>query len=380
MRRGAQLGSERELSAALALVPELPYPKAYLIRTLRALADLYMSTERPADAAALFGRLEQELPNPTKGFWCDYSAALFGAATQSLIQGHVAEASAALEKVSRIREGLPVWAPLGQVLFQGYVGVATLFERAGEMLPAELYFTRAAAQAGRGVDSAEVLGVFFKQAVPAAELGQHARAERFLELAREAAGQDPALIVRVAAQANALAQAAWDGKTNAQAARYFQMAEALCAPQPALQAQLSDQYLAWGLRHSGGAGRPWMEKALDLRQQIFPAGHAKIRQAEAALAALGQPTGAEAWSAFRVTPSTSAGVWTQPRDAAVRVKRLQRRLALAAHPDHASGEAEALLRNELMRKVNEAASRLDLFALTQLAKEIRQRLPHPGRT
>ncbi len=378
MRRGAQLGSEREYSAALALVPELPYPKAYLIRTLRALADLYMQGDRPADAAALFQRLEQELPTPTKGFWCDYSAALFGSATQSLIQGRVAEANQALAKVSRIREGLPDYAVLGQTLFQGYTVIATLFERAGDFLPAELYFTRAAAQAGRGVDSAELLSFFFKQATRAAELGQPARAERMLEMARDVAGQDPALLLRVAAQANALAQSTWDGKTNAQATRYFLIAESLCAPQGALQGQLADQYLAWGMRHVGMAGRVYLEKALDIRRTVFGEQDPRTRQTQDALDALGQPTGAEAWSAFRVTVPKPAGVWTQPRDRAVRVKRLQRRLALVAHPDHANGEADSVLRNELMRKVNEAASRQDLIALTQLAKEIRNRLSHRG--
>jgi tetratricopeptide (TPR) repeat protein len=388
MRRGAQLRQEKEYLAALALVPEMADLKGALVRTLRGLADLYVEQGRLDDAAPLFERLAVEVESPTRVFWCDYVRLLFRLADQNLRQKQVAQASLRLEKIRSIALKAPGHPEMASLCRQGYLAVATLFEQAGEWIPAELYFDRAfeIPPSTGEPDALQAVSELVWKAYWRRDLE---RADHWIaraltlppHLLRAKAG---AVASRVAALLGALGGTAVQDHLPKAADHYFSRAErVLREADPQGGPELADLLVAWAASSGDAAARPRYEEALRLREQSLGAEHPKTRELRAALglgggrgftegfAPLGEP---EAPEPRAIYPAP----WKARQATDAELKAAHRKLAKLVHPDQAEGPDEFEARNRMMAEVNEAARAKDASRLARLGVAVRAELKRQG--
>jgi tetratricopeptide (TPR) repeat protein len=376
MRRGAQLQSEDEFAAALALVPLMPNPPAYLARTLRGLADLCVLRGRLEEAAGLFERVAGGGGRRSDVFWRDYAVLLFRLALKRVAAGQAAPANEALQRAAELLRGPADQPEAWNAAWEGYAETALWFERAGEILPAGLYAEHALAFASRlglWAEAGHWLGRM-------AQAGQHrAGAARGLVWvgrlqALRHEGWPGALEAAVRA-AVALAQFESSLGREAGAAEIFATAETWLREAGGESPALADLHLGWGLALGSREGRAHLELALSLRRRLLGPAHFRTLEAEQALQGLSTeapPRPADeaprAWDGgaqFAVdAPATGA---------AAELKRLHRRLARMVHPDGAP-DADAAWRHELMVRINRAAEVNDLFSLRALMREALARL------
>ena len=382
MRRGAQLQSETEYAAALALVPQLPQPAAYQARTLRALADLYMVTGRLADAALVFDKVAQGGGRLSEVFWRDYASLLFKLGLQRLGAGQVALANEALISAGQLLERPDLKDALGSgagdearlAALSGYAETALWFERAGELVPAALYAEKFLALAQSLKAWPEAAAWLKRLAQSGAQRAGAQRALVWLDhlqtLRLKGFGEALGLATQAATP---LAHAELSLGRSAGALALYQRMEAWLQEAGSESPALADLYLSWGLAFPGPQGRPYLEQALSLRRRLLGPQHPRTREAEQALGGLppsastqlhGEPAEPQAWN--------GGGQFQAPDESstAAEAKRLHRRLARLCHPDGAQGPEEAAQRHQWMVKVNAAAAAGDLLSLRVLMREV----------
>jgi hypothetical protein len=390
MRRGAQLRSEKDYLAALALVPELAERKASLVKTLRGLAELYAENGRLEDAALLFERISQDASAPTRIFWCDYARLLFRLAEQQLREKHVAQANASLEKIQSLAAQAPGHAEMQALCREGWLGIGTLFEQAGDQVPAELYFGRAvaiAAQAGQ----ADALQVFSELAWRAYWRRDFERCDhwalRACDSGGTAQGLNPRLghpAARAAGLLGALGSAAAQNHLPELCDHYFEWGQkilAQAAPGPGGSIELADLLVAWGsCTKNSILAESRFQEALNIREALLGEKHPKARELRLALGL----DGAGFKQGFSYSPGPKAEPEIRPAFKAARpaspaeLKTLQRRLVKLAHPDQAKSGAEFEARNKMMIEINDAAKAGDGARLLRLAAGVRLELKRQG--
>ncbi|HTB21159.1 MAG TPA: J domain-containing protein [bacterium] len=381
MRRGAQMPSEEEYAAALALVPILPNPPAYLARTLRALADFCVSQGRLEDAASLFAKVAEGRGKKSELFWRDYAGLLFRLALKRLAAGQVALATAAFQTAADLLRGPADLPEVWVAAWNGYSETALWFERAGDNLPAGLYAEHALAFAAR-LKAWDRAGSWLRALATA---GQHrqgaARALVWLRRMQELRSQGwPEALAGAVQAAVGLAQAESALGRLAGSTAIFSEAEVWLREAGGESPALADLHLAWGLALGADEGRAHLEEARGLRLRLLGASHPRTREAEQALLGLETqaPPPADAgprdWDGgarFTEAPGDRRGEGAGNllfENSAAELKRLHRRLVRLCHPDTAP-EGEAAAWHELMVKVNLAAEAGDLFVLRTLLRE-----------
>lgn len=379
MRRGAQLPSEDEYAAALALVPVLPHPAAYLARTLRGLADLYSAQGRLEEAAGLFARIAEGRGKKSEVFWGDYTGLLFKLALKRIGAGQAAAANATLAQAAELLRGpadLPgAWA----AAWEGYAETALWFERAGEEIPAGLYTEHALSSAEKLGRLPSAVSWLRKMASTGQQRAGAPRALVYLERLRSLGGAaDEGALAQAVATAVSLAQAEWALGRGPGATEIFSTVESWLRADGRESPALADLHLAWGLALGPQNGKAHLELALQLRRRLLPPGSVRIREAEQALNGIaagpvapgdGTPRTWDGGAQFGgELPGTG---W----DAEVR--RLHRKLARLCHPD-AAGPA-AVWSHEMTVRVNQAAQDGDLGALRGLFRETLARLAEDRR-
>jgi hypothetical protein len=392
MRRGALMPSEDEYAAALALVPVLPNPAAYLARTLRALADFCVSQGRLDDAASLFAQVAEGRGKKSEVFWRDYAGLLFRLALKRLAAGQVALANATFQEAAALLRGPADFPEVWTAAWNGYSETALWFERAGDALPAGLYAEHALAFAAK-LGAWETAGAWLRKL---AQTGRHRsgapRALVWLRRMQELQAAWPEALNAAVQAAVGLAQAETSLGRVSGATEIFSEAETWLRQAGGESPALADLHLAWGLALGLGAGRAHLEEALSLRKRMLGPSHPRTHEAQQALLGLdtripvpadktprdwdGGLRFAEA-AASMLPEGFQAGV---PGDgAAGELKRLHRRLVRLCHPDTApSGEAATW--HELMVKVNLASEAGDLFTLRALLRETLARRAADRRT
>ncbi|HTA16443.1 MAG TPA: J domain-containing protein [bacterium] len=393
MRRGAQIPSEDEYAAALALVPVLPNPAAYLARTLRALADFCVSQGRLDDAASLFAQVAEGRGKKSEAFWRDYAGLLFRLALKRLAAGQVALANGTFQEAAALLRGPADFPEVWTAAWNGYSETALWFERAGDILPAGMYAEHALAFAAK-LDAWDAAGAWLRKL---AQTGQHrsgaARALAWLRRMRALQGDAwPEALSAAVQAAVGLAQAETSLGRVSGATEIFSEAETWLRQAGGESLGLADLHLAWGLALGVGEGRAHLEEALRLRLRLLGPSHPRTREAEQALMGLdtGIPAPADEtprdWdggtrfgeaAASGAVEGFQAGV--PPESAAGELKRLHRRLVRLCHPDQAPRK-EAAAWHELMVKVNLASEAGDLFTLRALLRETLARRAADRRT
>jgi hypothetical protein len=389
MRRGAQLQSETEYAAALALVPQLPQPAVYQARTLRALADLYHATGRLDEAASVFERVTQGGGRLSEIFWRDYARLLFQLGLKRLGAGQVALANEALVQASQLLERPDLAQATGSgagdearlAALSGYAETALWFERAGEIVPAALYGEKFLDLAVR-LKAWPEAGLWLRRL--GASASQRAGAQRALVWldrlqALQALGY-PEALAQATAAACQLAQAEMSLGRAAGADALYARTEAWLKDAGPESLALADLYLSWGLAFSGAKGRPYLEQALSLRRRLLGPQHPRTREAEQALGGL---PGAQAAASSDGQPQAwDGGGRFQGEEPAVaaEAKRLHRRLARLCHPDGAQDPAEAQRRHQWMVKINAAAAAGDVLSLRLLMREVLAALAQARKT
>jgi hypothetical protein len=370
MRRAALLQSEDEYAAALGLVPQLPSPAASLARTLRGLADLYASQGRLDDAAALLQRIAEGGGRLSDRFWADYATLLFKLGLQRVAAGKVALANEAFSRAAALLQGPAQGEEVWRAALEGYAETALWFERAGEAAPAGLYAERALDMAAR-LQAWDLAAQALRRLTQAAQgKSGAARALHWLQRlqALRLQGWPGALAAAVqAALSLAHSELALSRRGDAQAV--FAAAEAWLRQAGPPSPALADLHLGWGLALGSLEGRPHLEEALSLRRRLLGPEHARTREAEQALAGLGQTVGAAEPAGDGEAKAWDGGALFQAADtgsAAAELKRLHRRLVRLSHPDAAPQQA---WRHALMVRVNQAAESGDLYALRGLLRE-----------
>lgn len=388
MRRGVQLRSEKDFLGALALIPSLAEKKQTLVKTLRGLADLYAETGRLEDAVLLFERISQDAASPTRIFWCDYARLQLRLAQQQLREKAVAAASLSLEKVRSLAARAPGHAEMNSLCREGYLAIGTLFEQAGDSIPAELYFGRAV-EIMPQLTEPDALQVFSELAWRAWWRRDYERCDHWALRASEAA---PHLMhaklghpqARAAALLGALGSAAAQNHLPQACDHYFGWGEKIMREAgSACGVELADLLVAWASCTKNEAmAELRFQEALNLREAYLGEKHPKTRELRAAL---GQ--GEE--SAFQkgfdhpgaAAPQTrAAGPAFKISRAATpeELKGLQRRLIKLAHPDQAQADDEFELRNTMMREINQASKDGDGIRLVKLASSVRAELKRRG--
>jgi tetratricopeptide (TPR) repeat protein len=392
MRRGKELRSEKEFAAALALIPKIHDARSHLIKTLRALADLYLEKQQYEEAAGLFERLGEEEPNPTRVFWCDYAKALFNLARQELKKSRAAQAASALERAEQVRRKLPDHAEMQDLAFYGYLDTALHFEFIKEYLPADLYFERAMAVPDHcGADRPDRLNIFLETSAQAFNRRDFERAEHWanaaLKTVDHAASGKEAAALRVADFLAGLAQKAFQDYLPKVGERYYGWAESIInAVKGPRCVERANLLMAWGFRRFKPNGAPLFDEAIKIREAVLGPDHAATREARQALDVtlkqvelsqdLGNPPAedpAAGWDGARrffdnVVRATEA---RRPLDGGEDLKELQRRLSKLVHPDLARDPDEFEALNDLMVEVNQAVADQDITRLRGLEVKIR---------
>jgi tetratricopeptide (TPR) repeat protein len=385
MRRGAQLRSEKDYLAALALVPELAERKLSLIKTLRGLADLYAENARLEDAALLLERISQEASAPTRIFWCDYARLLFRLAEQQLRNKQIARANSSLEKVRGIAQQAQGHAEMEALCREGWLAIGTLFEQAGDWVPAELYFGRAL-EIAPGATAPDALQIYAELAWRAYWRRDFERCDHWALRACEAPADllHPKLghpQARAAAFLGALGSAAAQNHLPKVCDHFFEWArKILNDAAPSGSVELADLLVAWGsCAPNEVLAELRFQEALNLREQLLGENHPKSVELRQALG-LGGESGFK--QGFEHPPAEKAKIspaFKTPRAASVQeLKVLQRRLVKLAHPDQAQDDAEFELRNKMMIEINDAATRGDGARLLRLASQVREALQRHG--
>jgi hypothetical protein len=381
MRRGAQIPSEDEYAAALALVPDLPNPAAYLARTLRALADFCVAQGRLDDAASLFGQVAEGRGKKSEAFWRDYAGLLFRLALKRLAAGQVALANGTFQEAAALLRGPADFPEVWTAAWNGYSETALWFERAGDLLPAGMYAEHALVFAAK-LGAWDAAGAWLRKL---AQTGQHrsggARALVWLRRMQALQGEAWPEALNAAVQAAVgLAQAETSLGRVSGATEIFSEAETWLRQAGGESPALADLHLAWGLALGAREGRAHLEEALHLRQRLLGPSHPRTREAQQALMGLDTAVPGPAdetprdWDGgARFTESAAAPVdgfqaGFPLESAAAELKRLHRRLVRLCHPDKAP-RREAAAWHELMVKVNLASEAGDLFTLRALLRE-----------
>jgi tetratricopeptide (TPR) repeat protein len=372
MRRAALLQSEDEFAQALALVPSTPHPAAYLARTLRGLADLFVSQGRLDEAVGLFERVAQGGGRLSERFWCDYATLLFRLGLQRIGTGRVALANEALARAGAILEGPAQGAGLWRTAFEGYGETALWFERAGESIPAAFYGEKALTLAGRLEDGPAAGLLLRRLALAGQSKGGVVRALHWLERLQalrnawpEALGVAVQIAVSLAHNELALGRA---GAAEA----VFAAAETWLRASGLESLALADLHLGWGLALGPQRGRGHLETALSLRRRLLGPEHPRTREAEQALVGLANAVPSSASDAGGLRLWDGGARFEAPlSEPAGELKRLQRRLVRLCHPDAAP---QQLWRHELMVRVNRAVEAGDVFTLRGLLREAFGRL------
>lgn len=384
MRRGASLKSEKDYLAALTLIPQLAERRQSLLRTLRGLADLYAEEGRLEDACLLFERISQEATAPTRIFWCDYARLLFRLAEEQLRGKKVAAGNASLEKARQIASKAPGHSEMASLCREGYLGIGTLFEQAGDWVPAELYIGRAV-EIPPQIAEPDAIQVYSELAWRAYWRRDFERADHWALNASQASphalhGKLGMPVARTAALLGALGAAAVQNHLPKVCDHFFSWGERLlreAAPQGSVE--LADLLVAWGSCSSGVLGESRFQEALNLRELLLGERHPKTRELRAALGLEG-PGGFQ--SGFGHGPAAAPEIrpaFKRARSATeAELKGLQRSLIKLCHPDQSQEDGEFEYRNKMMIEINAATKEHDGARLLQLSASIKSGLKARG--
>ena len=386
MRRGAQLRSEKDYLAALALVPGLAERKQSLVKVLRGLADLYAETGRLEEAVGLFERVSLEASAPTRIFWCDFARLLFRLAEQQLREKSVAKASLSLEAARLVAAQAPGHAEMAALCREGYLAVGTLFEQAGEWVPSELYFSRAA-EIPPPAGSPDALQIFSELAWRAYWRRDFERCDHWALRACEAPphalhSKLGAPAARAAGLLGALGAAAAQNHLPELCDHYFAWAEAaLRQAWPQGSAELADLLVAWGsCAKNPIVAESRFQEALNLREALLGEKHPKSRELRQALGLEGTSGGFK--QGFEHGPAIAPEIrpaFKAARGAtAAELKQLSRSLVKLAHPDQSKNGEEFQVRNQMMIEINDAVKRGDGERLLKFSASIKAELKRRG--
>ena len=392
MRRGRNLRSEKEFTAALALVPALVDYKSHLIKTLRALADLYVEEGQLEEAEALFVRILSETEQPTRVFLCDYAKLLFSLAEQQLEISRVAMASDCLHKVEVIRKTLPEHMEMREICYQGYLRAGQYFEHIREFPAADLYYDRACSQSLDWDVWDDPLQIMQNLALYSVKRQDFVRGDYWGEKAVRFVRENSTQFNLKAGDSRARLAQLWEklGLTafgvhkKALAEKFFHKAEIFWKQMhPSGQAELAQLYMSWGFQRFAPNGRELFEKALVLRRSLFGEEHTKTVEARQAVEMQGTPLNAsdhfeggrdeinQDWDGNKAFLDSLISAQSSGNEKEDSLKQIHRRLVKMVHPDLARDEKSFKILNELMIEVNAAATAENIYHLKQLELKVR---------